>query len=600
MGGQRLIAAPDGLILVEAHAGLSFEAEWAAIQRLGFDPMQVKFVLATHEHGDHSPGAYLWRVVTGAKFVCSEEMAYHLQHHLPLGTGYGFHPPNLAGMKIRAVRLPGHTAGSMGWQFEMKGKTYLCSGDLIMPSGTLGYAGSVNFSARDALASLRKIEALRPDSILPGHGPHGDPAPYLAGIQTARATGWARMPPEAPDPYFNISEREHYRVVGWNQGAVSAAVGDLDGDQQPDIAIVTNPREGMPMVRAFLNRGGSFPTVASLEIPLPSLTPIRILIEDLNDDGLGDLIVTGESIDRGPDGPRGRRAERSETQIRQFLSQDGQFRQTPGTFVAPANVIGVRRGDLDGDGNRDLLLRSAHGGVHRVKTTADGSSVEEGVPRFRRAPYPDIFLNDFNGDGRNDLVSSIGELFLRDADGVLPAEPTLVLPAPGTEWTYATTGDFNGDGHADFVMMTNDGESRSPKAAVFLNTLDTANPFSNKPSTTFPFPLRSWQNTVARYDLQRASLVAADWNRDGIDDLPFAGGQGDQAVILLGGNSGLSESSQETIRLDFMLHYEHGLVVADFNADGVPDLACFGNTLAAGVGGSKDGPTAMFVRLQEP
>jgi hypothetical protein len=71
-------------------------------------------------------------------------------------------------------------------------------------------------------------------------------------------------------------------------------------------------------------------------------------------------------------------------------------------------------------------------------------------------------------------------------------------------------------------------------------------------------------------------------------------------VILLGGNSGLSESSQETIRLDFMLHYEHGLVVADFNADGVPDLACFGNTLAAGVGGSKDGPTAMFVRLQEP
>ncbi|MFT5108235.1 MAG: glyoxylase-like metal-dependent hydrolase (beta-lactamase superfamily II), partial [Pseudoalteromonas tetraodonis] len=101
MGGQRLVAAPDGLILIEAHAGLSFEAEWAAIQSVGLDPMQVKFVLATHEHGDHSPGAYLWRVATGAKFVCSEEMAYHLQHHLTLGTGYGFHAPNFTDIVVR-------------------------------------------------------------------------------------------------------------------------------------------------------------------------------------------------------------------------------------------------------------------------------------------------------------------------------------------------------------------------------------------------------------------------------------------------------------------------------------------------------------------
>lgn len=55
----------------------------------------------------------------------------------------------------------------------------MSSGDLIMPSGTLGYAGTVNFSARDVVASLRKIEAIAPNVILPGHGPNGDPAPYL-------------------------------------------------------------------------------------------------------------------------------------------------------------------------------------------------------------------------------------------------------------------------------------------------------------------------------------------------------------------------------------------------------------------------------------
>src|SRR4029077_13476707 len=73
LGGQVLIEAPHGLILIEAHSALSFEAEWAAIKAVGLDPARVKFVLATHEHGDHAPGAYLWRVVTGAKFVCSEE-----------------------------------------------------------------------------------------------------------------------------------------------------------------------------------------------------------------------------------------------------------------------------------------------------------------------------------------------------------------------------------------------------------------------------------------------------------------------------------------------------------------------------------------------
>src|SRR5207237_8039820 len=117
--GDVLIEAPDGYILSEGHARLSFEREWAALVAVGLDPRKVRYVLATHEHGDHAPGAYLWRVVTGAKFVCSAEMAYTLQHHVPINSGYGFHPPvptdvkvtedadlDLAGLTVRAVRIP--------------------------------------------------------------------------------------------------------------------------------------------------------------------------------------------------------------------------------------------------------------------------------------------------------------------------------------------------------------------------------------------------------------------------------------------------------------------------------------------------------------
>lgn len=209
-GGQRVIQARDGLLLIEGHAGLSFEREWKAIESVGLDPRQVKYVLPTHEHGDHAPGAYLWRVVTGAQFVCSREMAYTLQHHVPICTGYGFHPPvptdiaidedkelDLAGQKVVALRLPGHTFGAMGWLFEKGDKRLVATGDLIMPEGKLGYAGSVNFSATDILSSLRKLDALRVDIVLPGHGPISDPNRYIAaGIELGRTTGWGKMAPE--------------------------------------------------------------------------------------------------------------------------------------------------------------------------------------------------------------------------------------------------------------------------------------------------------------------------------------------------------------------------------------------------------------------
>jgi glyoxylase-like metal-dependent hydrolase (beta-lactamase superfamily II) len=66
-----------------------------------------------------------------------------------------------------------------------------------MPNGPLGYAGSINFSARDVLASLRKLQALKPDFALPGHGPTGDPSRYLtAGIDMGVRTGWNKVPPE--------------------------------------------------------------------------------------------------------------------------------------------------------------------------------------------------------------------------------------------------------------------------------------------------------------------------------------------------------------------------------------------------------------------
>ncbi len=245
-----------------------------AIEAAGLDPRQVKYVLATHEHGDHGPGAYLWRVVTGAQFVTSREMAYMLRPSRAYGLRLWLSSAESRGCRCR----PGHEAragwlagrcpaparshfGSMGWMFEMGGQRFVATGDLIMPSGALGYAGSVNFSAADALSSLRKLDGLQVTSVLPGHGPHGDPNRYIAaGLSVGRHVGWGKIKPTEPDPRFRLTQE---MSSSWPGTLTPRATdfGDLNADGRPDVAVTTADGSGAA-VKIYLNRNGKFPARA--------------------------------------------------------------------------------------------------------------------------------------------------------------------------------------------------------------------------------------------------------------------------------------------------------------------------------------------------
>lgn len=61
-------------------------------------------------------------------------------------------------------------------------------------------------------------------------------------------------------------------------------------------------------------------------------------------------------------------------------------------------------------------------------------------------------------------------------------------------------------------------------------------------------------------------------------------------------SNGLSLNNSLAFDLDYRLHYETGLLVADFNDDGRLDIAALGNT-KTGVGAG--GPLAVYVYLQE-
>ena len=581
MGSQYLVEAPDGLILIDPNSGHSFEQNWARIRGAGLDPMKVRYVLLTHEHGDHAPGAYLWRVVTGARVVAGRETAYVLQHSLPDHTGYGFHPPNpvdivvkkdrelkLAGLAVRAIRVPSHTWGATAYVFRKEGKTYAATGDLIMPGGVLGYDGSIDFSGKDVLASLRKLARMDLNVILGGHG-GGNADEFLAkGIGVGEATGWGRTKPAKPDPLHGFASKD-YLVAAWLEEIRSAAFGDINGDGRPDVAaLVSAARADKGLaVKVYLNKRGSFGT-PDVVLNLPDWLPTgdsRLLMARVNKDNVADLFVHGQS--RG--GNRGTL----------FMSRAGKLEYQPIEIRGSVRTSRILPADLNGDGLTDLVLLNRFAADH-IAYQSRGGTFRSVRAKWRNGM--DLRLVDVNGDGRKDLVTSGGDVLLRRPNGSL--SPPLQLGAP-KEWAWVAAGDFDKDGQTELALLTQaKSQDGGVEAWLFENTGNKERPFAPQPTRRFSIPGAA---------VLRCGPTVADWNGDGVADVILAV-SGRQGAMVLPGRPGHGLDPARAVRIAFdcQVHHDTPTGVADFNGDGKADLAAFGHSHRTVPG--------VFIRLRKP
>ncbi len=201
------------------------------------------------------------------------------------------------------------------------------------------------------------------------------------------------------------------------------------------------------------------------------------------------------------------------------------LQQADGTLAEPlrfpygfANENGLAIGNLDRDDAQEIVLGDG-GGIMIIdwdlvrmrQVVRSTSHTHDGG---RRAV--DVVLLDADRDGALDVVAhgwSEGAVIYM-GDGTGGVRESVHLPTPASGYNDLAAGDFNGDGHQDFVVQSGQGETN---AYVYFNdgTPSFAGPLVIDPTDGV------WGGDAAG---------VGDFNNDGRDDLAIAS---DQTVVKL-------------------------------------------------------------------
>jgi glyoxylase-like metal-dependent hydrolase (beta-lactamase superfamily II) len=177
MGRVYALESSDGLTLIDAGLGLAASKVLKQLQASGHSPSDVKRILITHAHPDHTGGLAKLQAATGAQVVAHPldwPLLLRQVSALPdtpaarraVQDGETL-PEALNGLQV--ILTPGHTRGHVSfWQPDRR---LLFCGDVVMrlPRLRLPFA---NFTVDmdENKQSIKKIAALEPAVVCFGHG----------------------------------------------------------------------------------------------------------------------------------------------------------------------------------------------------------------------------------------------------------------------------------------------------------------------------------------------------------------------------------------------------------------------------------------------
>ncbi len=250
--------------------------------------------------------------------------------------------------------------------------------------------------------------------------------------------------------------------------------------------------------------------------------------------------------------------------------------------------------DFNGDGKLDL---AGSGAMSAAVMLNNGDATFQPKIEYPVAGYTqDLAAGDFNGDGKLDLVVTINtqhtSLSLGTGRGDGTFNPPVNFPnTSGFDSPSVIAADLNNDSKLDIVIMHTMNCYDGP--CVVAETISVM--LGNGDGTFQPT-----RELPAGFGMYR--MTAGDFNRDGIKDLAIGGGN-TQLYILLGAGDGTFARlpAMSVIPGGDLASACNDVDVADFNRDTIQDLVValgngYGNAILLGNG---DGTFRQSFRITE-
>ncbi|MGH9745165.1 MAG: choice-of-anchor D domain-containing protein [Candidatus Acidiferrales bacterium] len=306
------------------------------------------------------------------------------------------------------------------------------------------------------------------------------------------------------------------------------------------ITVVTPPNQCIP--------DGGTSNVMYLPVidTVPSLTFVEsqnagapgawgVIAADFNKDGMLDVVT----------------ANRGSNTVTVYLGNGNGTFQTGQTITVFSGPFGLAVGDVNNDGNPDLivtsLFASGSGGIAVLLGNGDGTFQAPVIFTNDRGAAETVALADINGDGNLDLIagnlSAAGvEVFLGNGTGAFAA-PVIYGTTLGSDIGQVQLADLDGDGKLDLVV------TNESVVAVMLG--DGTGAFGT-PST------RSVPGSVG--------MAIGDFDGDGKLDVVVSSFDGPTAFLKGGGDGTLAAP------VTIATSSNRAIAMGDFNGDGKLDF----------------------------
>jgi hypothetical protein len=334
----------------------------------------------------------------------------------------------------------------------------------------------------------------------------------------------------------------------------SVEIADFNGDSKFDIVVANEQSNDVSILLGDGN--GKFTPAKGSPFPAGHL-PNDIATGDFNRDAKFDLAV----------------ANHDEKHLTVLLGDGtGGFTPAPHSPIeveVRPHVHGVATGDLNGDGNPDLVTDS-WGDDQVVALFGDGKGHFRTPGTFVKAgkrPYQRLRVADVNIDGKADIIATNSEgnnvtVLLSDDRGGFNQPAGSPFPCGDAPFNLAV-GDVNLDGKHDLAIVNSptsmaEGRGKDGLTVLLGNGKGGFTVLAGSPFTTGKTPNR---------------VAIGDVNGDGVNDIAVSSPDGNNITLFLMSRRGPVASSS-TITVGGK---PKGLAIRDLNGDGNADVVTTNN-----------------------